>query len=52
MKFLPFTCTSGKENLRLIVTMRVIPQNRIDDALKTAGLEGVANKKIKLYSLG
>ena len=43
---------SGKENLRLIATMRGIPRNRIDDALHTAGLAAVANKKAKQYSLG
>lgn len=43
---------SGKENLRLICTMRGMPKNRIDDALQTAGLAGAANKKAKQYSLG
>jgi ABC-type multidrug transport system ATPase subunit len=43
---------SGKENLKLIATMRGIPHNRIDDALATAGLTAAANKKAKQYSLG
>lgn len=43
---------SGRENLRIIATMRGLPYSRIDDALATAGLSAAAGKKAKQYSLG
>lgn len=43
---------SGKENLRIIATLRGIPFSRVDDILKTVGLAAAARKKAKQYSLG
>jgi ABC-type multidrug transport system ATPase subunit len=43
---------TAKENLRLIATLRKLDRKRIDDVLKIVGLEGVANRKVKEFSLG
>ena len=43
---------TGKENLRLITTLRGIDRKRIDDVLSTVRLSDAANRKVKEYSLG
>jgi ABC-2 type transport system ATP-binding protein len=43
---------TARENLRVITTLRKLDRKRIDDVLKLVGLEGVANRKVKEFSLG
>jgi lantibiotic transport system ATP-binding protein len=43
---------TAKENLRVITTLRRLDRKRIDEVLKVVGLEGVANRKVKEFSLG
>jgi lantibiotic transport system ATP-binding protein len=43
---------TGKENLRVIATLRGISHRYVDEALKTVGLTAAASKKAKQYSLG
>lgn len=43
---------TARENLRVITTLRKLDRKRIDDVLKLVGLDGVANRKVKEFSLG
>jgi ABC-2 type transport system ATP-binding protein len=43
---------TGKENLRLITTLRGLERSRIDAVLSTVRLIDAANRKVKEYSLG
>jgi lantibiotic transport system ATP-binding protein len=43
---------TAKENLRVITTLRKLDRKRIDEVLKLVGLEGVATRKVKEFSLG
>jgi lantibiotic transport system ATP-binding protein len=43
---------TAKENLRVITTLRKLDRKRIDEVLKLVGLQGVANRKVKEFSLG
>jgi ABC-2 type transport system ATP-binding protein len=43
---------TARENLRVITTLRKLDRKRIDNVLKLVGLEGVANRKVKEFSLG
>lgn len=43
---------SGKENLRVITTLRGLPAANCDKVLQTVGLTAAANRKVKEYSLG
>ncbi len=43
---------TGKENLRLITTLRSSDTGRIENILATVGLADAANRKVKEYSLG
>jgi ABC-2 type transport system ATP-binding protein len=43
---------TGKENLKIITTLRGLPHKNIDHILAVVGLTGAANRKVKEYSLG
>lgn len=43
---------TAKENLRIIGTLKGVPENDIDRVLKIVRLENQANKKVGQYSLG
>ena len=43
---------SGRENLKLITTLRGLPNENIDRALEIVGLTAAAKRKAKEYSLG
>jgi ABC-2 type transport system ATP-binding protein len=43
---------SGRENLKVITTLRGLPDKTIDNALQTVGLTTAAKRKAKEFSLG
>lgn len=43
---------SGRENLRIICTLKGIPETEIDSVLRTVRMENQQDKKVKNYSLG
>lgn len=43
---------TGRENLRIITTLRGLPTINIDRVLQIVGLEGAGSRKVKEYSLG
>jgi ABC-2 type transport system ATP-binding protein len=43
---------TGRENLKVITTLRGLPEKNIDYALQTVGLTAAAKRKAKEYSLG
>jgi len=43
---------TGKENLKIITTLRGLPHKKIDHILSVVGLSDAANRKVKEFSLG
>ena len=43
---------TARENLKLITTLRGLPNNRIEEVLKIVGLSDVKDKRVKAFSLG
>jgi ABC-2 type transport system ATP-binding protein len=47
-----YPALSGVENLKVLATMGGLPMERVDQLIKTVGLEGRGKSKYKTYSLG
>ena len=47
-----YPALSGAENLKVLATMGGLPIERVDQLIKTVGLEGRGHSKYKTYSLG
>jgi len=47
-----YPALSGVENLKVLATMGGLPMERVDQLIKTVGLEGRGQSKYKTYSLG
>ena len=43
---------NGRENLKIVQTLKGVPEKEIDEVLDIVRLEGQQNKKVKEYSLG
>lgn len=43
---------TGRENLKIICTLKNVPENRIDHVLEIVRMENQQNKKVSHYSLG
>ena len=43
---------TARENLKLITTLRGLPNSRIEEVLQVVGLAQVGNKQVKAFSLG
>lgn len=43
---------SGRENLKIICTLKDVPEKEIDEVLKTVRMENQQHKKVRQYSLG
>lgn len=43
---------NGRENLKIVQTLKNVPEQEIDEVLKIVRLEGQQKKKVKEYSLG
>lgn len=47
-----YPALSGVDNLKVLATMGGLPMERVDQLIKTVGLEGRGQSKYKTYSLG
>jgi ABC-2 type transport system ATP-binding protein len=47
-----YPALSGVENLKVLATLGGLPMERVDQLIKTVGLEGRGQSKYKTYSLG